>query len=748
MTLEKMQVIIEAQTKAFRDEMKKMQQQIDNATSHVNKRTSQIKAMFSKLGSIFAIGTLLRQMFTIGKNSATMARTVEGSIQQINRILGQNSNSFQEWVKNNARGYNMAKADALSYGATYGNLLSSFLGSTSEIEKGTTDLLKASSVISSATSRTMEDVMERIRSGLLGNTEAIEDLGINVNVALLQTTDAFRKLAGDRSWNELDFRTQQQIRLMAILEQTSKKYGDEVANNTNSKMMQLSATIKDISLNIGNALLPVLNVVIPVLQTIASRIEVVTAAFAKLMEALFGKSPISKSAQTDTTSLNGYANAMDNVSSSAKKMKGSLAGFDELNVLQNHDASGGGTAGSGGFGGSEQSVFEETDTGGIDKITEKVNQLKEFLSVNKPIILSLVAGIASGFIVFEGIKLAPGILTGIKSAIGLFTGWQLSIGQTIQVMLGMTPPVMGVIALVSAVVAAITYLWNTSDDFRKNVSLAVDNLMTLLTTFYEQFIKPILDGIAELCINLWNNGLKPLWDAWCDFVGGVIGVVLELWNALSPFFTWILEILGPIWQNTMTATFDIAERILTGFLREVSDVFGGLTTILNGITTFISGVFSGNWKKAWEGLKTIVVGVFQTLGGLIKGPINAVIGIVNGAISSINKIGFKIPDWVPIVGGKKFSVNVPKIQYLAEGGIASRATYGVFGEAGTEAVIPLKRNTQGIEMIANKLLENMPVNEGGGTYLIQLVLEDGTILAKKLIKNIKDYEIMTGKPAF
>ena len=68
-------------------------------------------------------------------------------------------------------------------------------------------LLKASSVIASATGRTMEDVMDRIRSGLLGNTEAIEDLGVNVNVALLESTDAFKKFAGDKSWNQLDFQT-------------------------------------------------------------------------------------------------------------------------------------------------------------------------------------------------------------------------------------------------------------------------------------------------------------------------------------------------------------------------------------------------------------------------------------------------------------------------------------------------------------------------------------------------------------
>ena len=138
------------------------------------------------------------------------------------------------------------------------------------------------------------------------------------------------------------------------------------------------------------------------------------------------------------------------------------------------------------------------------------------------------------------------------------------------------------------------------------------------------------------------------------------------------------------------------------------------------------------------------------LAGLVKAPINAVIAIINGAIDGINKIGFEVPDWVPFIGGKEFKVNVPKMQYLAQGGVVNRATLGVFGEAGTEAVIPLKRNTQGLDLIAQKLAERLSIGDtsNGGTYVINLVLENGKVLTKMVIDNIKEYEIQTGKPVF
>lgn len=106
--------------------------------------------------------------------------------------------------------------------------------------------------------------------------------------------------------------------------------------------------------------------------------------------------------------------------------------------------------------------------------------------------------------------------------------------------------------------------------------------------------------------------------------------------------------------------------------------------------------FRDFWIGAWNsikestvnlatGIKDAFVNGFSSLVGIVKGPVNSVIGIVNGAIDAINKIGFDIPDWVPLVGGKKFSINIPNIPMLASGGFTNGVS--IAGEAGREAVI-------------------------------------------------------------
>ena len=84
--------------------------------------------------------------------------------------------------------------------------------------------------------------------------------------------------------------------------------------------------------------------------------------------------------------------------------------------------------------------------------------------------------------------------------------------------------------------------------------------------------------------------------------------------------------------------------------------------------------------------------MFDSLVGIVKSPLNKVIGLINGAIGSINGISVDIPDWVPKFGGSTFGVNLPKIPQLAEGGIATRSTLANIGEGGEpEAVIPLSK---------------------------------------------------------
>ncbi len=193
----------------------------------------------------------------LGVAGIQSAAKQEAAMQQVELIYGDAANSVKDFAENTAIAYNMSTSEAYKYSQIYGNLIQSITDDEEENALYTQELLKASSVIASATGRTMEDVMDRIRSGLLGNTEAIEDLGVNVNVSLLESTDAFKKFAGDKSWNQLDFQTQQQIRLFGILEQTTKKYGNEVNKNTSSDIQRVTAKFKNLTSQLNKKLLPI-----------------------------------------------------------------------------------------------------------------------------------------------------------------------------------------------------------------------------------------------------------------------------------------------------------------------------------------------------------------------------------------------------------------------------------------------------------------------------------------------------------
>ena len=102
-------------------------------------------------------------------------------------------------------------------------------------------------------------------------------------------------------------------------------------------------------------------------------------------------------------------------------------------------------------------------------------------------------------------------------------------------------------------------------------------------------------------------------------------------------------------------------------INNIVNIIDGIVRVCKGIIKFVTGVFTGNWKTAWQGVVDIFGGIFDTLAALIKAPINAVIGIINGAISGINKLGIDVPDWVPVIGGQKFGINIPPIPMLYKG---------------------------------------------------------------------------------
>ena len=388
-TLDELKVMIDAEIAPFRKKMKEVENQVKgtsdqvkNATAKVREQSNSIGSAFGKLAKFAGFAILGKKLLDVGMYSTQTALEVAASMNQIKRQMGESSQSFLKWVNDNANAMNMGVGEATNYGAVYSNLFSGFIKDTNKLSAYTAKMLQTSAVVAEGSGRSITDVMERIRSGLLGNTEAIEDLGINVNVAMIESTEAFKKFANGQSWQQLDYQTQQQIRLMAILEQATAKYGNTLSNSVNGRISLFKSLMKDVALNLGNSMLPIINAIMPVLNSFAMVLKNVTAKLAEFIALMFNKKATVKdgvggavgdmgNAMKDAAGGAGdLADAVDdagdsagglsdNLGDSAKNAKKAakellgLMGFDEINILQKpkDDDAGGSGGGGGGKGG-------------------------------------------------------------------------------------------------------------------------------------------------------------------------------------------------------------------------------------------------------------------------------------------------------------------------------------------------------------------------------------------------------------
>lgn len=286
-------------------------------------------------------------------------------------------------------------------------------------------------------------------------------------------------------------------------------------------------------------------------------------------------------------------------------------------------------------------------------------------------------------------------------------------------------------------------LWNEhGKPLIDNIGEFATNVIGLFQSIYDNVIEPIITPFLENLSWLWEEHLSKVVEKVGDFVGSLVNGALEIYNKfIDPIIKWLLETLSPAWTFLSETVIGVVSSVI-GF---ISDLISGIMSVLTGIVDFITGVFTGNWQKAWDGVKSIFTGIWDALTGVVKGVINVIIDVLNGFIKAINKISFDVPDWVPVIGGKKWGFNIPKIPKLAQGGIVDKPTLAVVGEAGKEAVMPLENNTGWIELLASKLADKV----GGNSNPIQLVVKIGedTIL-DKVIQGMKDKDFETNGEVF
>jgi len=205
---------------------------------------------------------------------------------------------------------------------------------------------------------------------------------------------------------------------------------------------------------------------------------------------------------------------------------------------------------------------------------------------------------------------------------------------------------------------------------------------------------------------------------------GLVTLIATKGDQIKAILQKVDDFLKNIFTKDWSKQFGVLGDLLNAFFKIVGGVWDSIKSIFSGIIDFIRGVFTGDWRRAWDGVKQIFSGVFNALLTIAKAPLNAIIGVINGLISGVNliidglnKINIKIPDWVPVLGGKNFGFNLShlgKIAYLAQGGILSSGS-AIVGERGPE-LLSMSNGRAVVQPLTNNTTTNK--NYGGVTLNI------------------------------
>ncbi|HGQ8394451.1 TPA: hypothetical protein ACL2EP_001409 [Streptococcus pneumoniae] len=811
-TLDELKVMIDAEIAPFRKKMKEVENQVKgtsdqvkNATAKVREQSNSIGSAFGKLAKFAGFAILGKKLLDVGMYSTQTALEVSASMNQIKRQMGESSQSFLKWVNDNANAMNMGVGEATNYGAVYSNLFSGFIKDTNKLGAYTAKMLQTSAVVAEGSGRTITDVMERIRSGLLGNTEAIEDLGINVNVAMIKSTEAFKRFSNGQSWDQLDFQTQQQIRLMAILEQATAKYGDTLSNSVNGRISLFKSLMKDAALNLGNSMLPIINAIMPVLNSFAMVLKNVTAKLAEFIALMFNKKATVKdgvggavgdmgNAMKDAAGGAGdLADAVDdagdsaggladNLGDSAKNAKKAakellgLLGFDEINILQkpkDDDAGGSGGGGKGGKGkggggGPFKDILPEVE------LTDMDNKFKSIFDGLGDKLKGLFDPFKKGFDAafrpegIERIKTAldqiaktmgeiatdPRVVNAfnrmaekIAYALGQVTGSIATIGLGIGVFLAESIA-NGLGRQKERITRALVALFDNVG----NLSEAVGNIaQDFSSAFYDVITSTGAVRIGSAIVSTLLSLTSTIVEVGSKLAGslfkGFEKVVVTSAPKISSVFQSLLDTVAPVFESIERSVNKFGDGLSRVYDEHVVPAINSIANAFNGLIDIIQIL----WENSWQPFAEFLSGVFgvsiEGISDLLGGGLLATLGLLADAIKLVAD-GFTVfSDWCkenkePIVALITTWQTINFLSWAEQaGGLA-----GAFSLLGSKVSL-IVGGIKNLGLAIKALTFDKLVSFGETIYLNTLYAKDFVVNSGKTIAQLGKTALELGKSA-
>lgn len=575
--------------------------------------------------------------------------------------------------------------------------------------------------------------------------------------------------------------------VFTVITQALTKVRDWAKNvvMVNSDARESIAQLKGALLTLAQ---PLVSVIVPAFTLLVKVITAVVLQISRLVALISGKSI--KATANSAKALNKETSALKGTGSAAKKAASQLAAFDEINQISTETAD---DAGGGGLSDIKPDFSYMDDISDrLKKIADAVMLIAAGLALWK-IGSSLPGELGKILTKLGGILIAVGgliilweslsdawnngvnwknLLGSLAGAAALAGGLALAFGK---VGAGIGLVVSGAALLVTAFHDMMEGGMNLENTLMIVAGLMIGGLGIAVLT--GSWIPLLIAAIASLLVAVVNaygdteqfvGGIKAMLDGFVDFFAGIFtgdidraiggiekifkglqnvlfSIVDALKNMFLSFLDWIDEKTG----GELHGIIEFIKSLVTGAFTFIKDFIGNamasIKKIFTGIVKFLSGAFTGDWDKAWEGIKDIFDGISTAIKGTWASVINAIIRALNWLIDKANKISFTVPGWVPGLGGKHIGVNIPKINELqipklAQGAVIppNREFMAVLGDqkSGTNIEAPLDTIKQAVAEV---------LGQGSDRPITIIVQMDGKEMFRQMVRENNSQVRMNGK---
>lgn len=652
-----------------------------NRLERLSKVSSKVFSAIGKTATIGA-GVAVAGLGMVAKNGIQLASDLQEVQNVVDVTFGKSSDTINKWSTNALNAYGLSELQAKKFSGTMGAMLKSSGLSGQHIVDMSTKLTGLAGDFASFYNLDHQDAFDKIRAGIAGETEPLKQLGINMSVANLEAYALSKGI--NVSYQKMDQASQTALRYSYLLSVSKDAQGDFARTQDSFANQQrlLKTNFEQLTAKIATVVLPVLtqlaqkaNKMMAALQNNPQKMKQIQDAVKNVATEIvkFGQQAVPKVIEF----ANFVRNNWPTIVTVTKSLAAAYVGWKLIQVVN-----------------------------GVVQLTNALRVLSIYKLKDKIETLYLQALYAKDAVVRWASVAATWAMTAATTVWTAVTTVATTVASAFSAAIAfICSPIGLVILAITAVIGIVILLYKNWDTVSK-----------FLVGIWKTYVMPFFASLGAWFVGVWNGIVSIFRNAW----NGILNFTRSVCNTVSLY-------ISTKWTAIRITTMNVFNAIVN-FFRTWAP---GILTVIMGPIGLLVGFLIRNWSNVKSG----AISAFSAIGSFVKSTVNGVKstfrGMISGVISGLNtmirglnRLHVTIPDWVPGLGGKSIGFSIPTIPMFAKGGFTNQPS--IFGEAGPEAAIPIKRRNPRSIALLNKTAEMLGVQR-----LPQLNLQPTMLLSPR-----------------